>query len=603
MKKKSLSYMVLLAGFLFLVLWDCRKKAEEEATYPNVSFDEISQITSFSAIARGNVLFDGRATVTDKGFCWGMKQNPTIYNDKISIGTGTGSFVCPISGLSSGTTYYIGAYATNVKGTAYSNQVSFTTVAFATVLTTIDLASITSTTAAPGGTITSLDGSTITSRGICWNTAGNPTIADSKTSEGSGTGTFTSNLTGLTPGKTYYVKAYATNTNGTIYGNTVTLKTNGVVPTLTTSAVTKITPTTAACGGDIVTNGGSAILAHGICWSTSPNPTIADNKTIETVKDYIYGSLTGLLPTMTYYVRAYATNSAGTAYGNQVTFTTPVHVPVLTTTAVSDITLTSATSGGNIIDDGGSAIVARGVCWATSKDPTITNSKTIDGTGTGTFTSNITGLTENTVYYLRAYATNRDTTCYGYNWQFRTLSTNYTVIFNPNLTYGTVSDIDGNVYKTIKIGTQTWMAENLKTTRYRNGDLVPGISLYESQTRLCAMYTGYAATDSRNLAPTGWHVPSNAEWTILATFLGSGSGLSMREAGTTHWMLDIGSTNSSGFTALPDKGYDYAGWWTSSRNYNSNPKGTFRCFYDFWINLAGSEDSLNILFSVRCVQD
>jgi uncharacterized protein (TIGR02145 family) len=635
MKKKSLPYMVILAGLLLLVLWDCRKKAEEEATYPTVSFDEVSQITSFSTIARGNVSSDGGAAVTDKGFCWGTNLNPTISNNKISIGTGTGSFSSSISGLISGTTYYIGAYATNAKGIAYSNQVSFITVAFATVVTTIDLNSITSTTATVGGTITSVDGSPITGRGVCWNTTWNPTIADSKTTEGPGAGTFTSNLAGFTPGKTYYVKAYATNSNGIIYGNKVTFNTKGDVPVITTSAAYAITPTTANCTGDIVTNGGSAITVRGVCWSTSPNPTIADNKTTDTVKDYIFGILTGLLPTTTYYVRAYATNSAGTAYGNQVTFTTTAFIPLVTTKTVTGIASSTATSGGDVTSDNGSVVTARGVCWDTSRNPTIANSKTDDGTGSGSFTSHITGLSENTTYYYRAYATNSNGTGYGTGYSFKTFYTNNDIIFNPELSYGTVADIDGNVYKTIRIGTQTWMAENLKTTRYRNGDPITNVIASAAWQTLqsgayCwynndaatykenfgALYNWYAVADVRIIAPTGWHVPTDAEWTTLSTYLGGESyaGGTMKEVGITHWKNpNTGATNSSGFTALPGgmlaysnsytTGIQYGGLWWTSTPYDASYAWYFGLNYDF----ARFPDDLICRYqnglSVRCVQD
>lgn len=145
-------------------------------------------------------------------------------------------------------------------------------------------------------------------------------------------------------------------------------------------------------------------------------------------------------------------------------------------------------------------------------------------------------------------------------------------IFNPNLTYGTITDQDGNTYKTITIGTQVWMAENLRTTKYRNGDVIPeyasGISWSGITTgAVCAynnttssdtintygrLYNWYAATDSRGIAPTGWHVPTDAEWTVLTTFLGADAGNKLLETGTTHWTMSSSSTNESGFTALPN---------------------------------------------------
>lgn len=241
-------------------------------------------------------------------------------------------------------------------------------------------------------------------------------------------------------------------------------------------------------------------------------------------------------------------------------------VPALTTTAVRYITQTTATCGGNIISDGGTIITTRGVCWSTNQTPTIADNKTIDSTGTGSFTSIITGLTANTTYYERAYATNSAGTGYGSAESFTT----------P----GTVTDIDGNVYNTIVIGTQTWMMENLKTTKYRNGDPIPNVTdstqwnQYLTTGAYCNyrndisyantyghLYNWYAVNDIRKISPTGWHIPTNAEWTTLISFLGGDiAGGKLKEAGTTHWASpNTGATNETGFTALPSgyrNGYD-----------------------------------------------
>ena len=197
------------------------------------------------------------------------------------------------------------------------------------------------------------------------------------------------------------------------------------LPTVTTKSVSNITETSAVCGGNVTSDGGSTVTAKGVCWSTSQNPTIDDSKTNDGSGSGSYTSnITGLTGNTTYYVRAYATNSKGTSYGEQRSFKTDevTYKPTVTTKSVSNITETSAVCGGNVTSDGGSTVTAKGVCWSTSQNPTIDDSKTNDGSGSGSYTSNITGLTGNTTYYVRAYATNSEGTSYG---EQRSFTTNY----------------------------------------------------------------------------------------------------------------------------------------------------------------------------------
>ena len=185
--------------------------------------------------------------------------------------------------------------------------------------------------------------------------------------------------------------------------------------------------TGATCGGNVTSDGGSAVSAKGVCWNTSANPTISlSTKTLNgSGLGTFTSSITGLLRGKTYYVRAYATNSNKTVYGNEESFTTNASLATLTTITVTNTMATSATnavSGGNITDDGGGPVTARGVIWSQiTPYPTIAlNTKTNDGTGTGSFTSNISGLTPNTLYYVRAYATNSAGTSYANDLSFRT---------------------------------------------------------------------------------------------------------------------------------------------------------------------------------------
>jgi len=274
-------------------------------------------------------------------------------------------------------------------------------------VTTLQVSNIAQTTATGGGNVINDGYSEVTARGVCWKTSPSPTIYDPHTLNGTGTGEFTSSITGLTPATTYYVRAYATNSVGTAYGNEVSFSTLATPPTLTTTPVTFINSTSVSSGGTITDDCGVIITARGVCWSTLPNPTTSGNHTTDGTGTGEFASqVTGLTPGTFYYLRAYATNSGGTGYGNHVTFTIPPNLPTVTTTAVSAVTTTSAASGGNVTNDGGSAVTAKGICWSTSPSPNISDTHTIDGAGIGSFTSTMSGLNPGTKYFVRAYATN-----------------------------------------------------------------------------------------------------------------------------------------------------------------------------------------------------
>lgn len=338
------------------------------------------------------------------------------------------------------------------------------------------------------------------------------------------------------------------------------------VPALTTAAISDVTLTTAVSGGNITSDGGEDILQKGVCWGITASPTIASSITNDGNGSAVYTSnLEGLTAGTTYFVRAYATNSVGTAYGNEVTFgTTAVTAAVLTTTAVTTVTSVSAVAGGNITDAGGGTVTARGICWGTSPSPTIAGNKTASGTGPGIFTGTLTGLNNGVTYYYRAFATNDFGTTYGQELQFIT----------------PVTDVEGNVYKTVIIGTKVWMAENLKVTKFNdNTDITlasdaaawialtgPGFVWYNNDPDFNkpvygALYNWYAAS-SANICPTGWHTPTNDEYDVMEVSLGlaqadiniwgwrgTDHGSKMKNA--TGWNTGENGTNTSGFSVLP----------------------------------------------------
>ncbi|MGB8657546.1 MAG: T9SS type A sorting domain-containing protein [Candidatus Zixiibacteriota bacterium] len=389
-------------------------------TTPTVTTASITSITSTTASSGGNVTDSGGVPVTARGVCWSTSANPTTSDSKTTNGTGTGAFTSSLTSLTPGILYHVRAYATNSVGTSYGGDSTFTTLTTPTV-TTATITSITSTTASSGGDVTSDGGASVTARGVCWSTSANPTTSDSKTTNGTGTGAFTSSLTSLTPGTLYHVRAYATNSVSTSYGGDSTFTTLPT-PTITTTTITPITCQSATSGGNITSDGGDSITARGVCWGTSANPVSSGSHTVNNSDTGSFvSSVTGLTPNTLYHVRAYATNSGGTSYGGDSTFTTLIGLPTVTTKTITAITSTTASGGGNVTSACGDSVTARGVCWGTSVNPVIGGSHTVNASDTGSFISSLTGLDSNTTYYVRAYATNSVGTGYGNQVSFTTL--------------------------------------------------------------------------------------------------------------------------------------------------------------------------------------
>ena len=287
----------------------------------------MSNITSSQANSGGTINNNGGALIISKGVCWSTSANPTISNSKTSDGTGNTSYTSILSSLSSNTNYYIRAYATNGVGTAYGNQVSFTTKANIPTLSSYTVSVKGSNYFYAGGYNIIDGGATITAKGICWSTSSGPTISNSKTIDGTGSNSFTSYATGLSPNTTYYYRAYATSSAGTGYGTEYSVTTLGTLPSLLTTKPFSINPTSASSGGYSISDGGSSITAKGVCWNTVGSPDIYDNTTNNgTGTASFTSSLTSLTSGTTYYVKAYATNGNGTAYGPEFSFT-PLSAP------------------------------------------------------------------------------------------------------------------------------------------------------------------------------------------------------------------------------------------------------------------------------------
>jgi uncharacterized protein (TIGR02145 family) len=296
--------------------------------------------------------------------------------------------------------------------------------------------------------------------------------------------------------------------------------------------------------------------------------------------------------------------------------------PEIITADVSKVTASTATGGGIVSSSGSSSITARGVCWNTYPEPTIVDGRTNDGTGTGHFISNIYGLSPDQTYYLRAYATNAEGTSYG-NEVSITTGPPDTLAYDP----------DGNIYHFLKIGTQIWMAENLKTTKYADGSPIAtttptslDISLetapsYQWSPNRDAsnvpdygrIYTGFTV-ESNMLCPAGWRVPTDIDWKLLSDYLGgiNVAGGKLKESGTAHWASpNMDATNETGFSARGGGGgrdslgnFDPPGqfviYWSSTRGENGLWN---RSLSSSDSNLRRTSSSEKMGFFVRCIKN
>jgi uncharacterized protein (TIGR02145 family) len=410
-------------------------------------------------------------------------------------------------------------------------------------------------------------------------------------------------------------------------------KKDELMPTIETIQITNITEETAVVSYKIVGDGGAMVMQHGVCWSLDANPTISlTTKTMDgsgtgSVPGNYLSNVTGLENGKSYHVRAYATNSVGTAYGKDLTFSTKQIYPPegITTKSVSAISSSAAISGGSISGAGGSTKLVRGICWSINPDPTTVSSLTADTISSydlgssDSFTSIMSGLTVNTKYFIRAYASNQAGVTYGNQ---VTVTTGSVVI-----------EIEGKLYNSVTIGTQTWLTENLATSTYNDGKPIlmvdnqavwnniqePGYCWFNNNrlafgTTNGALYNWYAV-NTGNLCPVGWHVPSDAEWTELSDYLGSESGNKIRKPEIMQWTDYPSYANNCLFWAKPAGirdtiiGFETTGecdptirdshWWSSSSGGGS--EALSRWLYSS--ELSKVEFSKKNGFSVRCIKN
>ena len=359
---------------------------------------------------------------------------------------------------------------------------------------------------------------------------------------------------------------------------------------LNTEPAADITVSTVKLAGVITDDGGAEVTARGFCWGSLTNPTIQDDfKPTGTGSGAFSATIENLQPNTRYYARAYAENSVGIAYGNEVEFVTSTAPPAVTTGQVSNVTASSAVCSGTITYDGGAPITAKGVCWSTTPDPDLSDSFTSNGTGSESFSGTMTNLSSGTTYYVWAYVKNSTWTVYGEPVTFLTK----------------VADTEGNLYNTLKIGSQVWMTQNLRATRLNDNTSIPELTgntqwIGTTAPAYCwynndiaykptygALYNWYAV-NSGKLCPAGWHVPTDEEFNSLEQTLGMaadqldlwgwrGTDQGAKMKTNSGWDEGGNGTNSSGFSALPG-GYRFGAdgefyllttityWWTATQH-------------------------------------
>lgn len=505
------------------------------------------------------------------------------------------------------------------------------------VVTTAEVSDITGISAVVGGEVIDDSGYEVTEYGVYWGTHHRPRMSGNKLELGSGTGKFNDTLTGLSENTYYYIKAYATNERGTSYGDKKRFITSPTYATVKTLPALYITSNSAYVRGSVTDDGGTDVKERGIYWSTEPEAEKTGEKfTIGSGEGDFADTLDGLSYQTEYYIKAFATNEKGTAYGDERSFTA-LDMPIVKTTPPEDVTSSSAILGGDITDEGSSQVISYGIYLSTSPDAEETGQKREMGHGTGEFSSKITDITDNTTYFVKAYATNQEGTSYGAEYEFETWALE-----------SSVRDIGGNKYKTKVIGEQKWMAENLATTRFRDGSSIeyvgeeddqwrttsqPYYGVYEdegdNQSTYGFLYNWYVIEDERCVCPEGWKVPSEEDWQELERYLGmddyeiertelrgSDHGGKLKATGTVRdqtgfWRSpNTLATNETGFTALPggfrdQRGYSeqlhYIGNWWSSTTAEADSAWIRYLFHDSG-QIGRFYFPKNMGLSIRCIK-
>ena len=641
-------------------LYNSQLPTQTSLCLPTITTSSPSSVGVDTVVIGGDISNDGGSSIVLRGVCYSTSPNPNMGNQRTEDGSGTGSFNTVLRGLTSSTTYYARSYAKNSNDVVvYGNEVSFTTTA--------SLPGV----RCPGTpTVTDIDGNiynTVQIGNQCW-TQSNLKTSRYRNGDNIPTGLTNSAWENTTSG------AYAIYNNdpvndslyGKLYNHYAVTDSMGLCPTgwhVPTDGEWNVMVKYLDPNSDTgIVNWWQGGVAGGLMKSTATQPT-PGGWNLPNVGATNTSGYTGLPGggrdvgggffnlDVSGFWWSYSLGDSGDAfsrildinyadvlrsrvdlkYGYSVRCLKNI-LPQVNTTSVTNVTPSTALVTGEVISEGDQNTI-RGFCYSTTPNPTIQIDTTINGIGLGVYTGTLQNLTPSTTYYVRAYATNSVGTSYGSELNFTTDSL-------PGLRCPgtpTVTDIDGNIYNTVQIGNQCWTQSNLKVSKYRNGDTIPNFigNTAWSQTNTSwtgawcnydnisandalygKLYNWYAVEDLRGICPSGWHVPSDAEWTTLENHLGgpsvAGGALTstLTLPNTGGWASpNTGATNLSGFTALPgglrSLGgiFDYVisngAWWSATEQSMSNVWR--RNLQESYIWRYSDDKSSG--FSVRCLKN
>ena len=536
---------------------------------PQLSMVEVTVAATGTITAQANLAQEGINTITELGICWGTTEDIDPDNDGSTKVTAIalGDYTLTLEGEFTEGTYYVRAYAKTAEGVFTSAEYKTFTITAPEVTT--GTATVVDGQMQLNGELTKLGTPAATEMGVCWGTTAEPNVeGDHQAASAVAEGEYSVTATNLTAG-TYNARAYATYAFGTVYGDAVEFTISAPVVTTGADPVVDNEGQKVTVSGNVTDAGSAEVTKRGICYGTTAEPDTTNKVAAAAGTGEFSATLTDLTAGVTYYARAYAVNAFGIAYGEEVTFQLEVLTPepvVTTGTATYNTATGNIDAAGEVVSAGlGGEVTERGICYSTSAEPTIEGSKVAAASaGTGEFNVTLTGLTQNTIYHLRAYATNAAGTSYG-----------------DEITVGAayscgdkIKDIENHEYATVKIGTQCWMQENLRVKSFikQNGDTVhlkewnstnigSGNTFYQeahyvygevtkastgittsgndvgfsdkdseifypwatATTQTTYSVTNQTSTHYQGLCPTGWHVPSRDEVDVLLKYVNGGT--------------------------------------------------------------------------------